>query len=76
MSKKYINKPCAYCVGNLSSEADHVFARGFFLPDDRDNLPKVPTCRECNKKKSELEHYLTTVLPFGARQGEETLLHK
>jgi hypothetical protein len=67
MSKKYIDKPCAYCVGNLPSEPDHIFARGFFLPEDRNNLPKVPACRECNKKKSDLEHYLTAVLPFGAR---------
>ncbi len=29
------------------------------------NLPKVPACEACNHQKSELEHYLATVLPFG-----------
>jgi hypothetical protein len=67
MSKKYIGKHCAYCVSNSSVTADHVFAREFFLGCDRANLPKVPACTICNNKKSELEHYLTAVLPFGAR---------
>jgi len=29
-------------------------------------LPKAPACVECNNKKSKLEHYLLSVLPFGA----------
>jgi len=48
---------------------DHVFAREFFLERHRGNLPKVPVCSSCNSKKSELERYLTMVLPFGARHG-------
>jgi len=29
-------------------------------------LPKVPSCEKCNNEKSQLEHYLLSVLPFGA----------
>ncbi|MEA1979348.1 MAG: hypothetical protein U9N54_00035 [candidate division Zixibacteria bacterium] len=29
-------------------------------------LPKVPACVECNNQKSKIEHYLLSVLPFGA----------
>jgi len=67
MSKKFKNKICVYCTENMSSTGDHVFAREFFLPDERDNLPKVPSCDRCNNEKSELEHYLTAILPFGGR---------
>jgi hypothetical protein len=35
--------------------------------DDRSGLPKVPACKDCNNKKSVLEHYCTVVLPFGSR---------
>lgn len=65
-SKKYQNKTCAYCgVEGASTTADHVFAREFFLGGKRDNIPKVPSCNSCNNKKSVLEHYLATLLPFG-----------
>ena len=67
MTKKYRGKPCTYCSVRTAETADHVFAREFFLPAQRANLPKVPACRECNEAKSQLEHYLTAVLPFGAR---------
>ncbi len=67
-SKKYRGKTCAYCaVPNSSTTADHVIARGFFLENQRGNLPQVPACALCNGEKSELEHYLMTVLPFGGR---------
>ncbi|MRS13055.1 MAG: hypothetical protein EG823_08300 [Actinobacteria bacterium] len=33
------------------------------------NLPKVPACDECNGRKSHLEHYATTILPFGGRHA-------
>jgi hypothetical protein len=33
-------------------------------------LPKVPACESCNNEKSRLEHYLTTVLPFGGRHAD------
>ncbi|MFH2134771.1 MAG: hypothetical protein ABII81_06265 [Pseudomonadota bacterium] len=29
-------------------------------------LPKVPSCEKCNNEKSQLEHYLLSILPFGA----------
>ena len=67
MSKMFKGKLCVYCVEKMSVTGDHVFAREFFLPEDRNNLPKVPSCSKCNGKKSELEHYLTMVLPFGGR---------
>lgn len=56
-----------YCAEQPSDGPDHVFAKKFFLPSDRDGLPQVPACKQCNEEKSELEHYLTTVLPFGGR---------
>lgn len=70
MSKKYKGKLCAYCCKELSIAPDHVFAREFFLIDERDNLPKVPTCKKCNTDKSEIEHYLTALLPFGGRHKD------
>jgi hypothetical protein len=67
MSKKYKNKVCVYCAENMATTGDHVFAREFFLLNERDNLPKVPSCAGCNNEKSNLEHYLTAILPFGGR---------
>jgi len=67
MTKKFKGKLCVYCAERPSGSGDHVFAREFFLPKDRHNLPKVPACSECNEAKSKLEHYLTSVLPFGGR---------
>jgi len=70
MSKKLRGKPCAYCVVRTATTDDHVFSREFFLVEDRNNLPKAPACAKCNGEKSKLEHYLTTVLPFGARHAQ------
>ena len=71
MRKKYKNKTCVYCVtSNSSAEGDHVIAREFFLPESRDNLPIVATCKNCNNMKSKLEHYLTAVLPFGGQHAD------
>jgi hypothetical protein len=67
MSKKYKGKVCVYCGKEPSTTGDHVFAREFFLVKHRDGLPQVPSCDKCNGEKSALEHYLTAVLPFGAR---------
>ena len=65
-TKKNKRKTCTYCVVPKSSiTGDHVIAREFFPLGKRDNLPQVPTCETCNKTKSDLEHYLTAVLPFG-----------
>ncbi|MGV0981017.1 MAG: HNH endonuclease [Polynucleobacter sp.] len=65
MSKAYKNKICVYCLQRPSEDGDHVIARQFFLPEQRCNLPKVPACKICNNEKSKIEHYLTTVMPFG-----------
>jgi hypothetical protein len=64
MSKKFRGKKCVYCCAAVSVTADHVFARELFLKSRRANLPKVPACNACNQKKSVLEHYVTTLLPF------------
>ena len=68
MSKLYREKRCTYCGrAGISDTGDHVVARGFFLPSERESLPQVPACMQCNNQKSHLEHHLLTVLPFGAR---------
>jgi len=65
-SKRFRGKNCYYCGSNKStSTGDHVFARNFFLVRHRQHLPKVPCCKKCNDAKSQLEHYLLSVLPFG-----------
>lgn len=69
MSKKYKRKRCVYC-GGMAEGPDHVFARKFFLRDKRESLPKVPACKACNGEKSELEHYLASLLPFGGRHAD------
>lgn len=70
-SKKFKNKTCVYCAKEkISSTGDHIFAREFFLNNERDNLPQVPACEACNNIKSELEHYLTAVLPFGGQHSD------
>jgi len=68
-SKKYKGKICVYCNARLSEGRDHVFAREFFLPGTSYVAPVVPACKQCNKRKSDFEHYLTVVLPFGARHA-------
>jgi hypothetical protein len=70
MGKKYKGKLCVYCGERESTTADHVWGKGFCLEKHRDNLPQVPACGRCNGEKSRLEHYLMTVLPFGARHRD------
>jgi len=71
MSKRFKNKLCVYCLKNPSTPTgDHIFAREFFMQDRRANLPKVPACKHCNNEKSQLEHYLTAVLPFCGRHPD------
>src|SRR6266566_5109870 len=70
VSKKFKGLRCAYCAVREAVTGDHIFAREFFLPSARANLPKAPICAECNNEKSKLEHYLTTVLPFGSRHPD------
>ena len=66
MSKKYKGKICVYCATRESTCPDHIIAREFFLESQRTNLPKVPSCDECNNTKSTIEHYATTLFPFGS----------
>ena len=70
VSKKFKGKLCANCARATATTDDHVFAREFFLREDRHKLPKAPACQECNGSKSRLEHYLTAVLPFGGRHPQ------
>ena len=70
MSKKYKGKVCVYCSQRESSTADHVFAREFFLKEERENPIKVPACAVCNNAKSKIEHYLASVLPFGGMHSD------
>lgn len=76
MSKAFKRGLCAYCGSAESSTADHVIARGFFPKDLRANLPKVGACKDCNHKKSVLEHTLTALMPFGAthERAKEAIL--
>lgn len=79
MGKKYKGKTCVYCADAASTSPDHVFAREFFLPSERSDLPQVPACDACNRSKARLEHHLTAVLPFGgqhpaAKKNLETLV--
>jgi hypothetical protein len=70
MGKGFKGKTCVYCATAPAATMDHVFAREFFLVDRRANLPKVPACTACNGAKSQLEHYLTAVMPFGGRHAD------
>jgi hypothetical protein len=71
VGKSWKGKTCVYCtVEGSSTTADHVIARGFFPVDKRDNLPEVPACDSCNGRKSNLEHYLSAVLPFGSTHAD------
>jgi hypothetical protein len=73
LSKKFKHKTCAYCgVEGASETADHVFAREFVKISLRGEIPIVPACQNCNQKKSILEHYATTVLPFGGRHPDSS----
>lgn len=70
-SKRFKGKKCVYCRVNESTTADHVFCREFFQEHERDGLPKVPACEECNNNKSKLEHYLATLLPLTAPYSKD-----
>lgn len=72
--KGLTGQPCTYCeTGVSTAQGDHVFPRTLFLESRRDDLPKVPACKRCNDEKSRLEHYLTTVLPFGGRHADASV---
>jgi hypothetical protein len=68
---KFKKQTCIYCQKRPSvPTGDHIFARRFFVPGRRGHLPKVPCCKECGDRKSRLEQYLMTVLPFGAKHAD------
>jgi hypothetical protein len=69
-SKKFSGELCVYCNTRPGVVPDHIFAREFFLVNQRGNLPQVPACDQCNNEKSRLEHHLTSVLPFGGRHPD------
>ena len=69
-SKQFRGKLCVYCCERSAVAGDHVFPRELFVERSRANLPQVPTCDLCNNQKSKLEHYLTTILPFGGRHAD------
>ena len=71
MGKRFKGETCAYCARpGVSATGDHVFARQFFPPGKRADLPQVPACEPCNRAKSTLEHYLTAVMPFGGAHAD------
>ena len=48
----------------------------FFSGEAQGESPQVPSCEQCNREKSELEHYLTAVLPFAARHADALPIYK
>jgi len=71
MGKRFKGKTCVYCATASASETgDHVLARQFVPVARRSQIPVVPACKRCNKEKSDLERYLTTVLLFGGRHPD------
>ncbi len=72
MKHKFSGEICVDCNNALADTSDHELGRKFFLEERRDELPQVPACQRCNNRKSELEFYLMTVLPFGAKNVDAT----
>jgi SEC-C motif len=70
MKHKFSGEICIYCNNAQAESSDHVVGRKFFLVERRGNLPQVPACKRCNNRKSELEAYLMTVLPFGGKNAD------
>jgi hypothetical protein len=58
---------CTYCGKQSSCEDDHVIARQFFPPEQkfRSNLPRVPSCGECNRAKQRVEDIVGVLFQFG-----------
>lgn len=63
--RKRLAQQCVYCGAAEAGTIDHVFPKSMFLVEDRHNLPTVSACPACNNTKSQLESYLTAILPFG-----------
>ena len=70
MKHKFSGETCIYCGRAEASTSDHVLGRGFFLADQRANIPQVPACKQCNGDKAKLESYLMVILPFGAKHAD------
>lgn len=70
MKHKFTGEMCVYCGRAEGTTKDHVVGRGFFLVEDRGNLPQAPACKRCNGEKAALECYLMNVLPFGAKHAD------
>jgi hypothetical protein len=66
MRRVFRGKMCAYCAVTKAATDDHVLAREFVAIEKRGNLPIVPACEPCNRRKQRLENDLLAVLPFGA----------
>lgn len=58
---------CAYCGQPGADEEDHVIGRQFFPPEVRyrGNLPKVPCCGPCNRRKQRIEDGPAVLFQFG-----------
>lgn len=68
---KFNGKTCVYCGREKSSElGEHVVSKEFFLVRDRNKLPKVPACGQCNTQKSQHENYVLTVLPIASEHQD------
>ncbi len=66
MRRAFRGKMCAYCAVTEATTDDHVLAKEFASLEKRGNLPIVPACEPCNRRKQRLENDLLAVLPFGA----------
>lgn len=74
IGKTWRKQPCAYCVDRKAQGCDHIFARSFFPPESRDNLPQAPACDPCALRKSKLETDLSGCLPFAANHADAIAL--
>lgn len=72
VSKRYKGRTCLYRMAVRSQTADHVILHAFLHIGQRNDLPKRPACVVCNQVKSELEHHLTALMPFGGTHNEAT----
>ena len=66
LGKSWRGQPCAYCPEQAAQGCDHIFARSFFPPEARGNLPQAPACDGCAGRKAKLEAELAGALPFAA----------
>ncbi len=67
MSRKLHKETCGYCGVQPASEREHVIARQFFPPEKRfrGDLPRIPSCRNCNAAKQKAEDGPAVIFQFG-----------